>query len=156
MAVDDPAAPGMRVNELVEVGTWVRLRRDPCGFGSIGIIVRREATYVIVQTDGTPPSGLAATRQDFLILEDQAPPHDFFPMRKKLPYGAFILADGSQVLLNRDYEPLVHRRPGEADRPWPRDKPIDYVREVRFYTPSNGPWRSGEAYMECLMILHGI
>ncbi|WAJ27884.1 hypothetical protein [Antarcticirhabdus aurantiaca] len=146
----------MRVNELVEVGTWVRLRRDPHRFGSIGVIVRQEPAYFIIQTDGTPPSGLGVTRQDFVILEDQVSPHEFFPMRKTLPYGAFHCADGSQVLFNRDFKLIARRKPGHIDLPCEPGEQIAYVREERFYAAGNEPWRSEEAYMECIMILHGI
>ena len=35
-------------------------------------------------------------------------------VRRQLPYGLYHCADGREVLFDRDYCPIVSRRPGEA------------------------------------------
>ena len=51
------------------------------------------------------------------------------PARRWLPYGAYLLADGSEVLFNRDYCPLWRRGPVEAKH----DEIIDYVARKWFF-----------------------
>lgn len=65
-------------------------------------------------------------------------------MADNLPYGRYVLADGSTVLFNRNYKPIHDR---ERWVPW--------VRQEWFYYDGNPPWANKETLIRCLEILGG-
>src|SRR5262245_60608221 len=104
----------------LKVGDWVRLTHGYCGC-RIGQLLEVPGDYGgewLVATDSTgdvkynritqemQAQGLLCVRND-IHSRAKGPPHAYFPMRKRLPYGRYIRADGSYVLHNRDYEPIV-------------------------------------------------
>jgi hypothetical protein len=95
-----------------------------------------------------------AARSDFSLLPaaEQRPPHSYFPMRKTLPYGRYICADGSFVLHNRDYEPLWRVRNGRSTKCNPKEW-VEHARQEWFYSDSNPPWIDEATYAVCVQHL---
>lgn len=59
-------------------------------------------------------------RADFEVTTPRTPPADFLPARLWLPYGCWMLRDGSEVVFARDYLPLWRIAGGIVERvdPW--------------------------------------
>lgn len=75
------------------------------------------------------------------------------------PYGAYITADGEEVLFDRGYNPMLRR---DADKTNPRKASgwIDHVAQVWFYDDTNSPRgsrrlkRTKDTIRRCEMVLH--
>ena len=65
-------------------------------------------------------------------------------MMQNLPYGRYVLADGSTVLFNRRYQPI-----------YDRDCWVQWVAQEWFFNDGNPPWRNNETLVRCLDILGG-
>jgi hypothetical protein len=97
---------------------------------------------------------LACTRDDITRSASQAgPAHDYFPMRKQLPYGRYNCAGGSYVLFNRDYEPLhrVHAD-GSSSICNPTER-IAHKSKEWFYNDENPPWMDRSVFNACVQRL---
>jgi hypothetical protein len=61
--------------------------------------------------------------------------------RLRCPYGKWKCADGREVIFNRDYWPILERRPGEKAKP---ANPNEWIRGIRerdyFFDDANPPW----------------
>jgi hypothetical protein len=73
-------------------------------------------------------------------------------MKKILPYGKFIFEDGSQILFNRYYIPIVDRKP-IADINQEMQLRIQDAKKQWFYKDSNPPWRDKEILKKSETIL---
>ncbi|PMD86649.1 hypothetical protein BWI97_26210 [Siphonobacter sp. BAB-5405] len=49
---------------------------------------------------------LVLSRSELVVVRNQAEAQQFWPMRLYIPYGKWSCEDGSEVLFNRDYQPL--------------------------------------------------
>jgi hypothetical protein len=79
----------------------------------------------------------------------------------RLPYGIWTCGDGSEVLFNRDYEPLWRRLPDGTARPEEPDEGIEWVRMDPFYddgTPTRQRLKAGRDALRKwgLPIPHGL
>jgi hypothetical protein len=70
----------------------------------------------------------------------KAADHLYDVLRYVLPYGLWTLADGRQVLFDRDYRPMWVRQPGEramaADPAWW----VPYTRQGWLFDDACAPW----------------
>jgi hypothetical protein len=61
--------------------------------------------------------------------------------RLRCPYGVWTCADGREVIFNRDYWPILERRPGENAKPANPNEWIGGIRERDyFFDDGNCPW----------------
>ena len=62
----------------------------------------------------------SGTRGDFEVITPRVPLADFVPARLWVPYGYWLLSDGSEVIYSRDYLPLWRIVAGRVERvePW--------------------------------------
>jgi len=139
------------MKRFLKSGTWVRLKTRHWT-GKEGFLLEDEKDgLVIIITDGS--SGLEATREEVAVLHRQEPPHDLFPMRKRLPYGRYNCANGDIVLYNRDYEPLMRcSRNGEIITCDPLER-IQYVDQDWFYLDGDPPWDNKKTLKRCIEAL---
>ena len=125
-------------------GDWVRLREPDAGC-RYGRVLSADRRRVHIQTDAF--NDLTCLSDEVTGPLDQfSPPHPFFPMRKKLPYGRYNCSDGSYVLFNRDYEPLYRVQP---DGTFSACDPREWIRHVSkdfFYKEGHAPWRNRLAF----------
>lgn len=132
---------------------WRARLFGPPGRGKPGTVVRdmaynaRTPAYLLVP--GKPTAILTdtqrSTRADFEVTTPRTPLGDFVPSRLWLPYGAWTLKDGSEVLFSRDYYPLWRIHGGQVERldPWLWiDGTMD---EMHFAPPRSSVWSSGPA-----------
>lgn len=133
-------------------GTWVRLRHSTRALGKWGRVLKVEGNgCFIVETDSCKE--LLCARSDIRVSQSRAAPHDWFPMRKTLPYGQYVCADGSKVLFNRDYEPLIKiMADGTRSACDPKEQ-IIFDRQEWFYwadTHKPAPWQSADTLDDCI------
>jgi hypothetical protein len=78
----------------------------------------------------------------------------FLRQRRELPYGVWTLADGGQVLFDRDYHPIWQRSPdaGAAIQvaAW---RWVDWVQQNYFFDDDNPPSHDGATKKMCTRIL---
>lgn len=107
-----------------------------------------EAAYL--QEAGRPTfllfdSGLG-DRADFTVVTPREPPPDFLPSCLWLPYGYWILKDGSEIIFSRDYFPLWRVTDLSVERldPWLW---INGITEQRHFANSaaTNHWHYGSA-----------
>src|SRR5262245_28075226 len=70
-------------------------------------------------------------------------------MRLELPYGVWTCADGTEVLYNRDYEPICRRTPYGQVEPFHRSEFIPWKDQKWFYYDGNPPWENRATHMRC-------
>jgi hypothetical protein len=72
--------------------------------------------------------------------------------RRELPYGVWTLADGGQVLFDRDYFPIWQRSAGAAVRvtAW---RWIHWVEQNHFFDDDNPPWDDDATKKTCARVL---
>lgn len=93
---------------------WRQRVFGPSGRGKPGAVVRDRAhganTTAYLRRAGKPTYLLFDTgmnaRADFEVVTPRTPLADFAPSRLWLPYGHWILQDGSEVVFARDYLPM--------------------------------------------------
>lgn len=137
----------------IRAGLWRSRLFGPPGRGKLGTVVRdmaynaRTPAYLLVP--GKPTTILSdtqrLTRADFEVTTPRTPAADFVPSRLWLPYGAWTLNDGSEVLFSRDYYPLWRIDGERVERidPWLWiDGKVD---EMHFAPPRSSVWASGPA-----------
>jgi hypothetical protein len=61
----------------------------------------------------------------------------------RCPYGKWNCADGREVLFNRNYWPIVERRPGEPAKPAGSCERVPWVDQSHYFHDCNSPWRGG-------------
>lgn len=137
---------------------WRARLFGPPGRGRPGTVVRDKAhnalTHAYLLVPGKPTTILSdtqrSTRADFEVTTPRTPLADFVPSRLWLPYGAWTLNDGSEILFSRDYYPLWRIDGERTERldPWLWiDGKID---EVHFAPPRSSVWASGPAQVAAL------
>jgi hypothetical protein len=148
---------GSKTSWRIAPGTWVRMRHSRSIIGSYGRIIEVEgngdAALYSIETDGC--RDIAAIRSDFRVIMDRQPPHPWFPMRKTLPYGRYIIGDGSVVLHNRDYQPIMRIADGKAMPCNPSER-VTYEAHEWIYGGDSGrsaPWRDEETFKHCVWLL---
>lgn len=115
-------------NLALRAAIWrLRLFGSP-GRGRIGTVVRDKAcganSPAYLRRPGRPTYLLFDTgpgeRADFEVATPRVPLPDFVPSRLWLPYGYWILKDGSEIIFSRDYFPMWRIFQGRAERlaPW--------------------------------------
>jgi hypothetical protein len=72
-----------------------------------------------------------------------------------LPYGKWTCADGREVLFNRFYEPIYHRRGGAAAEPVDRNEWVRWEKQEWFYDDSYS-WGRVEKVGEAVLSGWGI
>jgi hypothetical protein len=60
--------------------------------------------------------------------------------RLRCPYGKWTCADGREVLFNRQYWPILERRPGEKPKPANPSERIPWKQQDYFFDDGNSPW----------------
>jgi hypothetical protein len=65
---------------------------------------------------------------------------DYIEFRLRCPYGIWTCADGREVLFNRQYWPILERRPGEKAKPANPNEWIHWVEQDWFFEDVNSPW----------------
>lgn len=78
-------------------------------------------------------------KHEVSLLVDQS--IEFVPMRLFLPYGKYVCDDGSEVLFNRDYNPLWSRKPDGSVAAIDPDTFIKHDRSKtqHYFNQKNGP-----------------
>lgn len=67
---------------------------------------------------------------------------DLQEWKNRCPYGRWTCADGREVLFNRQYWPILERRPGEQARPANPGEWIEHiVTHDYFFDDWTSPWR---------------
>jgi hypothetical protein len=61
--------------------------------------------------------------------------------RLRCPYGKWTCADGREVLFNRQYWPILERRPGEKATPANPNERIPWKEQDYFFDDGNSPWQ---------------
>jgi hypothetical protein len=103
---------------------------------------------VYVQTDAAKE--VLCAREDITRAADQSgPAQNYFPMRKKLPYGRYNCEDGSYVLYNRDYEPIFRIRPDGSYLDCDPKEWIIHQSQDWFYSEANPPWQDCTVFNLC-------
>lgn len=148
---------GQKTAWRIGPGTWIKMRHSKAILGEYGRIIEVEgkggAALYSIETDGC--RDIAAVRSDFRVIMDRRQPHPWFPMRKALPYGRYIVGDGSVVLHNRDYQPIVRIDGGKATPCNPAER-ISYDRQEWIYGGDSNrepPWRDPETLKICVSLL---
>jgi hypothetical protein len=77
------------------------------------ILIRHETRNRIVHCYGDA-GPMIAGRDEVIVPKDQSAAATFKPMRLWLPYVKFSYADGTELLVNRDYRPLWARKNGKV------------------------------------------
>ncbi|MGM0776931.1 MAG: hypothetical protein ACQEXE_10355 [Bacillota bacterium] len=72
--------------------------------------------------------------------------------RKELPYGKYIFKDGSQILFNRYYEPILPKNMRDVDVEALNLKILEGEKHW-FYTDANPPWSNQESLRKCQAVL---
>lgn len=131
-------------------GQWVRLRHSTKVLGTYGRIIDVDGSgpnaLITIETDAC--RDVTVERSDFRIIRDRQCPHDHFPMRKRLPYGSYILPNGSRVAFNRDMQPIRnHTERFQYDR-------IEFVYGADTSNPP--PWRCEKTLAICLAMMHDL
>ena len=66
---------------------------------------------------------------------------NYWEFRLRCPYGQWTCADGREVIFNREYWPILERRPGEKAEP---ANPSEWIYGIRerdyFFDDANPPW----------------
>src|SRR6516164_1125725 len=65
---------------------------------------------------------------------------DYIEFRLRCPYGIWTCADGREVIFNREYWPILERRPGEKARPADPNEWIPWKEQDYFFDPAYPPW----------------
>jgi hypothetical protein len=73
--------------------------------------------------------------------------------RRELPYGVWALADGGQVLFNRNYCPIWQRSPDAGATAVQHWRWIDWVQQNYFFDDGNAPSHDGATKKTCARIL---
>jgi hypothetical protein len=60
--------------------------------------------------------------------------------RLRCPYGMWRCADGREVLFNREYWPILERRPGERAKPADPNEWVRWIEQEHFFDDANSPW----------------
>jgi hypothetical protein len=60
--------------------------------------------------------------------------------RLRCPYGIWRCADGREVLFNRQYWPILERRPGEPVKPPNSKEWIRWIEQDYFFEDATSPW----------------
>lgn len=106
-----------------------------------GIVIHHD-TYRDVVTGYTHDGEFHCEREAVSVPRKQ-PSTVFRPLRLKLPYGKWTLADGTEILFNKDYCPLWLKKPNGKAKPIDHRGWVDSERELEFYfDESNQPWDS--------------
>jgi len=58
--------------------------------------------------------------------------------KRTLPYGKWICADGREVLFNREYTPILQRRPNGPTEVASPTEWVPWVKQVWFYQEGKG------------------
>jgi hypothetical protein len=61
--------------------------------------------------------------------------------RLRCPYGKWTCADGREVLFNRQYWPILERRPGETAKTANPTEWIHWKEQDYFFDDGNSPWQ---------------
>ena len=61
--------------------------------------------------------------------------------RLRCPYGKWTCADGREVIFNREYWPILERRPGENAKPANPNEWIPWKEQDYFFDDVNSPWQ---------------
>ena len=61
------------------------------------------------------------------------------------PYGIWVCANGRQVMFNRDYTPILERRPGQPVRIANPHEWVEWVEQIWFWADSTPPYEALEA-----------
>ena len=61
--------------------------------------------------------------------------------RLRCPYGKWTCADGREVLFNRQYWPILERRPGEKAKPANPNEWVHWKEQDYFFEDGNSPWQ---------------
>ena len=164
------------MSSKIAVGDWVRLKRGR-RHSRIGRVMEVEPepypptrSFYRLATDqagdyryrhwgktGRETLGLLCVRDDFTVVRNAAamPAHPYFPMRRKLPYGRYILADGGFVLFNRDYNPILQVAADGTRSPCEGSEWIECQAQQWFFNDRNPPWESRATFALAAAILDG-
>lgn len=148
-----PGALSLETQLRLCTAIWRRNMGAP-GRSKPGTMVKVETHGIVeaayLQEAGRPTfllfdSGLG-DRADFAVVTPRQPLPDFLPSCLWLPYGYWILKDGSEIIFSRDYFPLwrVSRHSVERLDPWLW---INGITEQRHFANSAGTnrWHYGSA-----------
>lgn len=102
-----------------------------------------------------------AVRHEVSVLRSQPNISKYKPLRLYLPYGKYILDDGTEILFNRDYCPLWSRSLSETlkkveVKEVDMNSEINFSRTEHFFFDQNAPYtKNGSVSLEkCLGILN--
>ncbi len=140
--------PGSKYRRI-SGGTFIRLKHNQQVALVFGHDTRRSTV------DGYSDSGhFTVGRHELTILRRQPQLADFKPMRLALPYGLWKLADGSEVLFNRDYCPIWQRSAGGVVSGIAPDLDIRYQSSEHFYDDRSAPYYNNKVTLKkCLAVL---
>jgi hypothetical protein len=138
-----------RKSKVLARGTWIHVK----ALGTDGVVIKHDTGNQTIRFYGNGGPGLCA-RYEVSVYKDQKKPVRN-PMRLYLPYGKWVMEDGSEVLFNREYKPMWKRtKSGEVsacDPNWSIHKNADSW----FFDDSNTPWREKKTFEICMDVLRG-
>lgn len=142
----------MRYVRKLAPGTYVKFKGNPLGYRNKFAIVLEHTPNdaVYLKTEGS--DNALAARHEISVVKGE-PSNPIRPLRHELPYGRWLCADGREVLFNRDYKPIWHRRPGEIAKRADPDEIVPFMQQEWFYKDGKQPWRSVKAEQKCNKIL---
>lgn len=78
-------------------------------------------------------------------------------LRRYLPYGVYICADGREVIFNRNYRPIFERKDGIV-KPANQNEWVEFTDQKWFYNDATAPFSlygpgSSKTMKKCLQIL---
>ncbi|MNX93576.1 hypothetical protein D3C86_1257640 [compost metagenome] len=92
--------PGSKNNQIRQ-GTFVRVKTSKV----VGVVLHHDVRRSIIE--GYSDAGrFEAGRHEVSVMRSQPDISSFRPMRLYLPYGKWKLNDGTEILFNRDYNPI--------------------------------------------------
>ncbi|HLE00895.1 MAG TPA: DUF5623 domain-containing protein [Bdellovibrionota bacterium] len=75
------------------------------------------------------------------------------PMRVRLPYGKWTCPDGSEVLFNRDYEPMWAKSKMGVVTALKPNTWVENEKTTHYYESSNPPWINKKVLADCTAVL---
>lgn len=77
-------------------------------------------------------------------------------MKREMPYGKYIFEEGTQIIFNRFYEPIVTIKEADANQFHPQSRHNERIAKAKkewFYNDGNPPWQNQGALEKCEKIL---
>lgn len=65
---------------------------------------------------------------------------EYMEFRLRCPYGKWTCGDGREVIFNREYWPILERRPGEKAKPANPNEWVSWLTQEHYFEDATCPW----------------